>query len=86
MVYRKTKNKTSNKIFNFFSTEKRELNFIGFTKHNSVPNAFTFSPIKEWKNEEVWTFWTHEDMMKLKSTRPKLWQNKIWMLGMYSSK
>ncbi len=42
--------------------EKRELNFIGFTKHNSVflsSNSF-------------------------KSTRPKLWQDKIWMLGMYS--
>ena len=55
------------------SIEKRELNFRGFTKHNSVPNAFTFSPIKEWTNEEVWTFlsynkapWgSHEDMMKL---------------------
>ncbi len=55
------------------SIEKRELNFRGFTKHNNVPNAFTFSPIKEWTNEEVWTFlssnkapWgSHEDMMKL---------------------
>jgi len=55
------------------SIEKRELNFRGFTKHNSVPNTFTFSPIKDWSNEEVWTFlssnkapWgTHEDMMKL---------------------
>jgi len=55
------------------SIEKRELNFRGFNKHNSIPNAFTFSPIKDWSNEEVWTFlsqnpapWgSHEDMMKL---------------------
>jgi DNA sulfur modification protein DndC len=55
------------------SIEKRELNFRGFTKHDSIPNAFIFSPIKDWSNEEVWTFlaknkapWaTHEDMMKL---------------------
>ena len=55
------------------SIEKRELNFRGFSKHDSIPNAFIFSPIKEWSNEEVWTFlanndapWgTHKDMMKL---------------------
>ena len=55
------------------SIEKRELNFRGFSKHNNIPNAYTFSPIKDWSNEEVWTFlaqndapWgTHKDMMKL---------------------
>ena len=55
------------------SIEKRELNFRGFSKHDSIPNAYTFSPIKDWSNEEVWTFltkndapWgTHEDIMKL---------------------
>jgi DNA sulfur modification protein DndC len=55
------------------SIEKRELNFRGLTKHDNIPNAYIFSPIKEWSNEEVWTFlanneapWgTHKDMMKL---------------------
>jgi DNA sulfur modification protein DndC len=55
------------------SIEKRNLNFRGFTPHNNIPNAFVFSPIKEWSNEEVWSFlanhkapWgTHKDMMKL---------------------
>ena len=55
------------------SIDKRELNFRGFSKHDSIPNAYVFSPIKEWSNEEVWTFlsknkapWgTHKDMMKL---------------------
>jgi len=55
------------------SIEKRNLNFRGFSKHNSIPNAFIYSPIQEWTNEEVWTFlasskapWgTHKDMMEL---------------------
>jgi len=55
------------------SIEKRELNFRGFSKHETIPNAYIFSPIKEWSNEEVWTFlskneapWgSHKDMMKL---------------------
>jgi len=55
------------------SIEKRETNFRGFTKHDDIPNAFVFSPIKEWSNEEVWSFlannkapWgSHKDMMKL---------------------
>lgn len=55
------------------SIEKRVLNHRGFSKHNSIPNAFVFSPIRDWSNAEVWTYlsqneapWgTHKDMMRL---------------------
>jgi DNA sulfur modification protein DndC len=55
------------------SIEKRELNFRGFSKNEQIPNAYIFSPIRDWSNEDVWTFlsrneapWgTHKDMMKL---------------------
>jgi DNA sulfur modification protein DndC len=55
------------------SIEKRKLNFRGLSKHDSIPNAYVLSPIKDWSNEEVWTFlanneapWgTHKDMMRL---------------------
>ena len=55
------------------SIEKRNLNFRGFSKHNSIPNAFIFSPIKDWSNDEVWTFlstkkapWgSHKDVLNL---------------------
>ena len=55
------------------SIQKRDVNHRGFSKHNDIPNAFVFSPIKEWSNADVWTYlsqnpapWgTHEDMMKL---------------------
>jgi len=55
------------------SIEKRELNFRGFSKHDTIPNAYVFSPIKEWSNEDVWTFlskneapWgSHKDMLNL---------------------
>lgn len=55
------------------SIEKRELNHRGFSKHSEIPNAFTYSPIKDWTNAEVWTFLSthpapwgrHDDMMVL---------------------
>jgi DNA sulfur modification protein DndC len=55
------------------SIEKRELNHRGFSKHSEIPNAFIFSPIKDWTNAEVWTFLStypapwgrHNDMMVL---------------------
>lgn len=55
------------------SIEKRDENHRGFSKHNDIPNAFIFSPIKTWTNGDVWSYlgskpalWgTHEDMMKL---------------------
>ncbi len=55
------------------SIEKRDVNHRGFSKHTEIPNAFTFSPIKDWTNAEVWTFLSthtapwgkHEDMMVL---------------------
>ncbi len=55
------------------SIEKRDLNFRGLSMHDTIPNAFVFSPIKEWSNEDVWTYlsnnpapWgSHTDMMNL---------------------
>jgi len=55
------------------SIEKRELNFRGFSKHDTIANAYVFSPIKEWSNDEVWNFlslqkapWgSHKDVLTL---------------------
>jgi DNA sulfur modification protein DndC len=55
------------------SIEKREDNHRGFSMHPDIPNAFVYSPIKDWTNAEVWTFLSkypapwgkHEDMMVL---------------------
>ena len=55
------------------SIEKRDENHRGFSKHNEIPNAFVYSPIKDWSNADVWTYladfpapWgSHTDMMKL---------------------
>lgn len=55
------------------SIEKRDENYRGFSKHPEIPNAFVFSPIKDWTNAEVWTFLSkyqapwgkHNDMMVL---------------------
>ena len=55
------------------SIDKRQLNHRGLTTHDSIPNAFILSPIKDWSNPEVWSFLSrnpspwgqHQDMMKL---------------------
>jgi DNA sulfur modification protein DndC len=55
------------------SIAKRDENHRGFSKHNEIPNAFVFSPIKDWTNADVWTYLSendapwgeHQDMMKL---------------------
>ena len=55
------------------SIEKREDNHRGFSMHPDIPNAFVYSPIKDWTNGEVWTFLStktapwgkHNDMMVL---------------------
>jgi len=55
------------------SIEKREDNHRGFSMHPDIPNAFVYSPIKDWTNAEVWTFLSdkiapwgkHNDMMAL---------------------
>jgi len=55
------------------SIEKRDRNHRGLVKHDTVPNTFVMSPIKDWSNSEVWTFLSkndapwgkHDDMMKL---------------------
>ena len=55
------------------SIEKRDENHRGFSKHGEIPNAFVFSPVKDWTNADVWTYLSkfpapwgeHKDMMKL---------------------
>jgi len=55
------------------SIEKRSDNHRGFSMHPDIPNAFVYSPIKDWTNGEVWTFLSkypapwgkHNDMMVL---------------------
>lgn len=55
------------------SIEKRDRNHRGLVKHDTVPNTFVLSPIKDWSNPEVWSFLStqkapwgkHDDMMKL---------------------
>ena len=55
------------------SIEKRDENHRGFSKHGEIPNAFVYSPIKDWANAEVWTYLSknpapwgkHNDMMAL---------------------
>ena len=55
------------------SIEKRDENHRGFSKHGEIPNAFVFSPVKDWTNADVWTYLSkypapwgeHNDMMKL---------------------
>ena len=55
------------------SIEKRNENHRNFSMHPDIPNAFVYSPIKDWTNGEVWTFlrdttapWgEHDDMMVL---------------------
>ncbi len=55
------------------SIAKRNENHRGFSKHTEIPNAFVFSPIKDWTNTDVWTYLSsysapwgeHSDMMKL---------------------
>lgn len=55
------------------SIDNRDENYRGFSKHPDIPNAFVFSPIKDWSNPEVWTFLSkyaapwgkHNDMMVL---------------------
>lgn len=55
------------------SIEKRSYNHRDFSMHPDIPNAFVYSPIKDWTNGEVWTFLStktapwgkHNDMMAL---------------------
>jgi len=55
------------------SIKKRDENHRGFSKHGDIPNAFVFSPVKDWTNADVWTYLSkypapwgkHNDMMVL---------------------
>lgn len=56
------------------SIESRELNQRGLTPHDSLPNAFTYSPIKHWSNEDVWTYL---------SENPFPWGDHTYMMSLY---
>lgn len=55
------------------SIQSRELNHRDLSMHDQIPNAFILSPIKDWSNEDVWTYlskntapWgSHDTMMSL---------------------
>ena len=55
------------------SISLRELNHRDLTMHEQISNAFILSPVKDWSNEDVWTYlsknkapWgSHETMMSL---------------------
>lgn len=55
------------------SIKSRELNHRELSMHDSIPNAYILSPIKDWSNAEIWTYlskneapWgSHQTMMSL---------------------
>lgn len=55
------------------SISKRNLNHHGMSTHDTIPNAYTFSPIADWSNSDVWTYLSqnsapwggNEEMMSL---------------------
>ncbi len=56
------------------SIENRELNSRGLSRHDSIPNAFVLSPIKDWSNEDVWTYLTKH---------PFPWGDHTYMMSLY---
>lgn len=56
------------------SIEKRELNHFNVSLHDLVKDAYTYSPIADWSNEDVWTFLT--------SFNPP-WGNNSNMMSLY---
>lgn len=56
------------------SIESRELNQRGLNPHDSLPNAYTLSPIKDWSNEDVWTYL---------SENPLPWGDHSYMMSLY---
>lgn len=56
------------------SIESRELNQRGLTPHDTLPNAYTLSPIKDWSNEDVWTYL---------SNNPLPWGDHSYMMSLY---
>lgn len=56
------------------SINKRELNHFNVNLNELIKNAYTYSPIADWTNEDVWTF--------LSSFNPP-WGNNINMMKLY---
>ena len=56
------------------SIKSRELNYKGLSPHDQIPNAYVLSPIKDWSNQEVWTFLTECET---------LWGNHKLMMSLY---
>ena len=56
------------------SIENRNLNYKNLSPHDQIPNAYVLSPIKDWSNEDVWTFL---------SECSELWGNHNKMMSLY---
>jgi len=56
------------------SIESRKLNQRGLSPHDNIPNAFVLSPIKHWRNEDVW---------KYLSENPFPWGDHSYMMNLY---
>jgi len=56
------------------SIKKREVNHFGVTLNDQIKNAYTYSPIKDWSNEDVWNFI---------STFKSDWSNNEEMMSLY---
>ena len=56
------------------SIESRVLNHRGLSVHDKIPNAYVLSPIKNWTNEDVWTYL---------SKNPFPWGDHSYMMSLY---
>lgn len=56
------------------SIDGRELNARGLSRHDTIPNAFVLSPIKDWSNEEVWSYLIQH---------PFPWGDHSYMMSLY---
>ena len=56
------------------SIEKRENNHRDLSMHDQIPNAYILSPIKNWTNEEVWSFLANN---------PAPWGNHTTLMKLY---
>lgn len=61
------------------SIAKRKLNQRGLAPHEGIPDAYVLSPIKDWSNEEVWTY-----LSSVKDQSISLpWIDHSYMMSLY---
>ena len=61
------------------SIEKRKLNQRGLSPHENIPDAFVFSPIKHWSNEDVWKYLSNTKELDT----PLPWNDHSYMMSLY---